>query len=205
MPAIAKVDLTKDLKELYRPSGREPSVVDVPAMNFLMLDGSGDPGNSEEFQDACSALYGMSYALKFILKKEGRTDYKVMPLEGLWWMKGTRNFDAGKRDEWQWRLLIAQPGEVTAADVKAATAQLRRKKNPVALPKVRFRSFAEGKAVQIMYTGPYSEEGPTIQMLRRFAAESGFKLTGKHHEIYMGDPRRSAPEKLKTIIRQPVK
>ncbi|MHB8859950.1 MAG: GyrI-like domain-containing protein [Thermoleophilia bacterium] len=205
MATLAKVDLVRELKELYRPSARKPSIVDVPEMNFLMLDGSGDPAISQEFQEACGALYGMSYALKFTLKNEGRTDYKVMPLEGLWWMKGSRNFDPARRDEWQWRLLIAQPDEVTAADVKEATVQLRQKKNPPALPKVRFRSFAEGKAVQIMYTGPYPEEGPTIRMLHRFAADSGFKLTGKHHEIYMGDPRRAAPEKLKTIIRQPVK
>ena len=165
MATLARVDLSRELKELYRPSARKPSIVDVPEMNFLMLDGSGDPATSQEFQQACGALYGMSYTLKFTLKNGGRT----------------------------------------AADVRAAAVQLRHKKNPPALAKVRFRSFAEGKAVQIMYTGPYSEEGPTIRMLHQFAADSGFKLTGKHHEIYIGDPRRAAPEKLKTIIRQPVK
>lgn len=204
MATAAKVDLTRELKHLYKPSAKKPAIVDVPEMNFLMVDGSGDP-DGKEFAQAVEALYGMAYTLKFMLKNEGRTDYKVMPLEGLWWMKGTRNFDAGNRDAWQWRAMIAQPAEVTAADVKAAKAQLREKKNPEALSKVRFKNFVEGKAVQIMYIGPYSDEGPTIMMLHEFARESGFKLTGKHHEIYMGDPRRSAPEKLKTIIRQPVK
>lgn len=205
MASITKVDLIREMKELYKPSARKPSIVDVPGMNFLMVDGSGDPATSKEFQEACNALYGMSYTLKFMLKKEGRTDYKVMPLEGLWWMKGKRDFDVAKRNEWQWRAMIAQPGEITAADVKAAKAQLRETKNPAALPKVRFKSFTEGKAVQIMYVGPYSGEGPAIRMLHEFAGQNGFRLTGKHHEIYMGDPRRTAPEKLKTIIRQPVK
>ncbi len=204
MANAAMIDLTRELKELYKPSVKKPGIVDVPEMIFLMIDGSGDP-NGKLFAKACEALYGMAYTLKFMLKNEGRTDYKVMPLEGLWWMKGTRKFDEANRDAWQWRAMIALPAEVTAADCKAAKAQLRERKNPEALPKVRFKSFIEGKAVQIMYIGPYSEEGPTILMLHEFAKENGFRLTGKHHEIYMGDPRRSAPEKLKTIIRHPVK
>ena len=204
MPAVIKIDLVKEMKPLYKPSAKAPSIVDVPAMNFLMLDGKGDP-NGAGFQEACSVLYGMAYTLKFMLKKAGRTDFKVMPLEGLWWMKGTRNFNASRRDDWLWRLMIAQPDMVTAGDFKEALAQLREKKDPPGLEKAKLKSFTEGKAVQIMYIGPYSGEGPTIEMLHAFAGENGFKLSGKHHEIYMGDPRRSAPEKLKTIIRQPVK
>ncbi|MFA5801986.1 MAG: GyrI-like domain-containing protein [Thermoleophilia bacterium] len=204
MSTAARIDLIRELKGLYKPSAKKPAIVDVPGMNFLMVDGVGDP-NDNQFQEACNALYGMSYTLKFMLKKHGRPDYRVMPLEGLWWMAGTRDFDMSRRDEWKWRAMIVQPDPVTADDVKQTRAELREKKDPRALPKVKFKDFAEAKAVQIMYIGPYSEEGPTIQMLHQFAADSGFKLAGKHHEIYLGDPRRSAPEKLKTIIRQPVK
>jgi hypothetical protein len=204
MATVAKIDLTKELKEHYKPSAKKPAIVDVQEMNFLMMDGSGDP-NSQGFQEACNVLYGMAYTLKFMLKKAGRADYKVMPLEGLWWMKGTRDFDVSKRGDWQWRAMIAQPAEVTATDVTKAKTELRQKKDPPGLANLKYKSFAEGKAVQIMYIGPYSDEGPTIQKLHEFAKENGFRLTGKHHEIYMGDPRRSAPEKLKTIIRQPVK
>jgi len=199
-----KIDLTRELKELYKPSAKKPAIVDVPEMNFLMVDGSGAP-ESQGFQEACNVLYGMAYTLKFMLKKAGRNDYKVMPLEGLWWMKGTRDFDVKARDDWQWRVMIVQPDEVTQEDFKQAKAELREKKDPPGLEKISFRRFAEGRAVQIMYVGPYSDEGPTIMMLHQYAADNGFRLSGKHHEIYMGDPRRSAPEKLKTIIRQPVR
>jgi len=204
MASVTKLDLTKELKELYKPSAKKPAIVEVPEMSFLMMDGSGDP-NSQGFQEACNVLYGMAYTLKFMLKKAGRADFKVMPLEGLWWMKGTRDFDVRKREEWQWRVMIAQPDEVTAKDVNKARSLLREKKDPPGLDKLKFKRFGEGRAVQIMYIGPYSDEGPTIQSLHEFAKENGFRLAGKHHEIYMGDPRRSAPEKLKTIIRQPVK
>ncbi|MFA6001196.1 MAG: GyrI-like domain-containing protein [Thermoleophilia bacterium] len=201
---LTKTDLVKELGQLYRPSKSKPAIIEVPEMSFLMVDGDGDP-NDDQFQEACSALYGMAYTLKFMIKKQGRADFKVMPLEGLWWMAGTREFDVARREDWKWRAMIAQPDLVTADDVRQASVELRDRKDPPALAKVKFKSFAEGKAVQIMYIGPYSDEGPTIKMLHQFAAENGFKLTGKHHEIYLGDPRRSAPEKLKTIIRQPVK
>lgn len=204
MAAATKIDLVRELKELYKPSAKKAAIIEVPEMSFLTVDGSGAP-ESQGFMDAVSALYGMSYTLKFMLKKAGRIDYKVMPLEGLWWMKGTREFDVNARDSWQWRVMIAQPDEVLAADVTRAKTELREKKDPPGLSRLKSRKFAEGKAVQIMHIGPYSAEGPTIRALHQFAEENGFRLTGKHHEIYMGDPRRSAPEKLKTIIRQPVK
>jgi len=201
---LTKKDLIKELGNPYKPSKAKPAMVDVPEMNFLMVDGSGDP-NDNQFQEACNALYGISYTLKFMLKKQVRPDYRVMPLEGLWWMAGTRDFDINRREDWKWRAMIVQPDLITADDVRDARAELREKKDQPALTKVKFKSFAEGKAVQIMYIGPYSDEGPTIKLLHQYATDHGFKLTGRHHEIYMGDPRRSAPEKLKTIIRQPVK
>jgi len=204
MANAVKTELARILKELYRPSAKKPEIVEVPEMNFLMVDGSGAP-ESQTFMEAVGVLYGVSYTLKFMLKKAARAEYKVMPLEGLWWMKGTRDFDVKRRDDWQWRVMIAQPDAVTAADVAQARDEQQKKKDPPGLDRLKFKSFTEGKAVQIMHIGPYSTEGPTIKGLHAFAKESGLKLTGKHHEIYMGDPRRSAPEKLKTIIRQPVK
>ena len=161
-------------------------MIDVPGMDFLMVDD--DDPNDNQFQEACNALYGMSYTLRFMLRKQGRPDYMVMPLEGLWWMGGTRDFDISRRKDWKWRAMIAQPDLVIADDVKQARVELRDKKDPPALAKVRFKSFAEGKAVQIMYIGPYSDEGPTIKMLHQFAAENGFKPTGvlKEAEIFHG-------------------
>ncbi|MHB8160126.1 MAG: hypothetical protein ACYDGS_06535 [Thermoleophilia bacterium] len=117
MATLTRIDLIKELGQIYRPLKAKPSIVDVPKMNFLIVDGSGDP-NDNQFQEACNALYGMSYTLKFRLKKEGRTDYRVMPLEGLWWMAGTRNFDMNKRQDWKWRAMIAQPDLVAAVDVR---------------------------------------------------------------------------------------
>lgn len=204
MATPIRIDLVRELKELYKPSAKEPAIVQVPEMSFLIADGSGAP-ESPAFMEATTVLYGVAYTLKFMLKKAGRADYKVMPLDGLWWMKGTRDFDVTRRDEWQWRVMIAQPDVVTEADVAQARGELQKKKDSPGLDRLRFKKFTEGKAVQIMHIGPYSAEGPTIERLHDFAKQNGLKLTGKHHEIYLGDPRRSAPEKLKTIIRQPVK
>lgn len=169
-----------------------------------MVDGKGDPNTSQEYQEALGVLYGVSYSIKFNLKKESRVDYKVMPLEGLWWVEGNLNFGMEKKDKWSWTAMIMQPNAVTNNDVIEAKSQLQIKKRPVALPKVRFEAFKEGLAVQIMYFGPYSDEAPTIERLHAFAESEGYSLRGKHHEIYLGDPRRTAPEKLRTIIRQPI-
>lgn len=203
-----KIDYKKEMKEFYRPSAKQPSLVEVPPMNFLMVNGSGDPNDSPEFEAAVEVLYGLSYTLKFMLKGSGGPDYTVMPLEGLWWNPQRRKFD-WKRDkwdwsEWKWTVMIAQPDHIAADDVKAASAELKQKKDPVALRKVRFREFEEGLAVQIMHIGPYSEEGPTVSKLHAFAAENGYRLRGKHHEIYLSDPRRARPGKMKTVVRHPV-
>ncbi|MHA1960640.1 MAG: GyrI-like domain-containing protein [Candidatus Thorarchaeota archaeon] len=200
-----KIDFKKELKELYRPSPKAPVVVDVPRMNFLMLDGKGDPNTSKEYREAIEALYPVSYTLKFKLKNAGLLDYVVMPLEGLWWMKGSEELDESRKDEWSWTSMIMQPSAITESHVTSSIEEVREKKNPPAISKIRFEEYHEGLSVQIMYIGPYSEETATIKRLHEFAREQGFSLTGKHHEIYLGDPRRTAPEKLKTVIRQPVK
>lgn len=200
-----KVDLKQQLRHLYRPSAAHPELVTVPKMNFLMVDGKGDPNESKDFQEAIEALYGVAYTLKFMLKKEdAMQDFSVMPLEGLWWQAGRKKLDMDNKGVWSWTLMIPMPAHVKKIQVNRAVKQLADKKNPPALGSVRFESFREGKAVQIMHIGPYAEERPTIEKLHAFAKDNGFALDGKHHEIYLGDPRRAAPEKLKTIVRQPV-
>jgi hypothetical protein len=200
---VEKLDLTKVLKEFYQPSAKEPVQVNVPAMNFLMVEGKGDPNTSLEFQHAVEALYSMSYTLKFGLKKSSGFDWKVMPLEGLWWMEDMTKFSPEKKDDWLWTVMIAQPDFIVTDQVESVKLELTKKKNPPALSLVRFERWTEGRAAQILYIGPYSGERPTIEKLHQIITESGHKLSGKHHEIYLSDPRRTAPEKLKTIIRQP--
>ncbi len=202
---MEKVDFKKELKYLYRPSPKAPVVVDVPELNFLMVDGNGDPNTAKEYRDAIEVLYSVSYPLKFALKKAGILDYIVMPLEGLWWVEGIEVFDAEKKEKWQWTSMIMQPEQVTPELVTDTLDQALKKKDLAAAPKLRLESYHEGLSVQIMHIGPWSEEAPTIERLHGFAEEEGYRLRGKHHEIYLGDPRRTSPEKLKTVIRQPVK
>ena len=198
------VDLKKELKNLYSPSAKEVSVVDVPAMNFLLIDGQGSP-SSPQYHEAIEALFSVSYALKFMVKKAQGVDYGVMPLEGLWWVDDMTKFSAERKDEWKWTAMIMQPKYVTEKDVKATIEQTRKKKNLPALPKLRFESFHEGKAAQIMHVGPFSAEGPNIAKIHDAIRKSGHALSGKHHEIYLNDPSKTAPEKLKTVLRQPMK
>ena len=201
---MAKRDFKKELKHLYGPSKKEFSVVDVPPMNFLMIDGHGDPNDNPDFQEGMDALYGMAYTIKFALKPQG-IEYVVPPSEGLWWMEDMSEFSLETKDRWQWTLMIMQPDEVTQEIVAAAQGELARKKDPPALSRLRYERYHEGLSVQIMYLGAYADEGPTIARMHEFIRENGYDFNGKHHEIYLGDPRRTAPEKLKTVIRQPVK
>ena len=201
---MGKSDLLKELKPLYFPSPKAPVVVDVPKMNFLMIDGSGPPEGAE-FQEALQALYGVCFTMKFMHRKgHPARDTKVMALEGLWWMKDGSEFDMNRREEWMWSAMIMQPDFITRKMIDAATEELRKKKNPPALVKLRLESFHEGRSIQIMHIGPYSAERPTIEKLLKFADEKGYRVRGRHHEIYLGDPRRTKPERLKTVIRYPV-
>ncbi len=202
---MEKIDFKKEFKHLYNPSSKEPAIVDVPEMNFLMVDGEGDPNTAQEYKDAVEALYSVSYALKFMIKKsEVAVDYGVMPLEGLWWADDMTQFSVENKDIWKWTSMIMQPKYATKELFNKATEQVEKKKNLPALLKIRFESFNEGLSAQIMHIGPYSVEGPTIERLHDFIKEKGYELRGKHHEIYLADPRRSAPEKMKTVLRQPV-
>jgi len=197
-----KVDFKKELKHLYNPSKKEFTIIEVPPMNYLMVDGKGYPQDNPSYEQAMEALYGMAYTIKFALKPQG-IEFVVPPLEGLWWTEG-EGFDAENKDEWLWTAMIMQPEQVTPEVVEQARAELKAKKDPPALSKLRFETYEEGLCMQIMYLGPYSDEGPTIARMHEFAKQQGYKLRGKHHEIYMSDPRRTAPEKLKTVIRQPI-
>jgi len=201
---MEKIDYKKELKHLYRSSAKKVEVVEVPKMNFLMIDGDGGP-NHPTFQNAIEVLFPLSYTLKFMIKKSDiGIDYGVLPLEGLWWADDMSSFIKDKKDDWKWTLMIMQPELVKKGMVVKAIEEVRKKKNPVALPLVRFESFAEGKVAQIMHIGPFSEEGPTVEKLHALIGDSGSQRIGKHHEIYLSDIRRAAPEKWKTIIRQPM-
>ncbi|NTV15748.1 MAG: hypothetical protein HGA96_17765 [Desulfobulbaceae bacterium] len=202
---MTKIDYKKELPHLYTASAKTVEIVAVPSLNFLMLDGTGDPNSVKAFPEAIEALFGVAYTLKFMIKKGAAgVDYGVMPLEGLWWAEDMPRFSPDRKDDWLWTLMIRQPDLVTRELVEEAVAQVRKKKNPVALAQLRYEAFAEGRAAQILHVGPFSEEGPAIQKVHEFIQAAGGALTGKHHEIYLSDNRRAAPEKWKTIIRQPL-
>jgi hypothetical protein len=198
--SATKVDYKRELYELYAP-GPEPVIVDVPGFAFLMIDGHGDPNTAEEYREAIEALYAVAYTAKFAVKHAGGLDFSVMPLEGLWWAADPAAFTTGDKSAWDWTMMIMQPDQVSAAVVEQACARVAAKK-AAAVGRLRFERFAEGRAAQLMYVGPYAAEGPVIQRLHAFITEQGYALAGKHHEIYLSDPRRTAPEKLKTVIRQ---
>ncbi len=198
---MEKIDLIKELKHLYKPSQKEVTAVDVPPLKYLMIDGEGAPGG-EEYGEALGALYPVAYTLKFASKAQG-TDFKVMPLQGLWWAEDMSSFTGGNKDAWKWTAMILVPDLVTEEMVEAAKAQAMEKKGLPAISRVRLETYHEGPSAQILYIGPYADEDETIQRIHQFIWDQGHKLRGKHHEIYLSDPNRTAPEKLKTIIRQP--
>lgn len=198
---MEKIEFKKIFKPYYSPS-TEPEVVTVPSMHYLMIDGKGDPNSSVQFERAVGALYSIFFTIKFDCKKAGKgPDYSVGPLEGLWWMGDNTSFDASKKDEWQWTLMLWVPDVVAQTDLNAAIGKLRIKKPNPSYDEVRLEVIEEGKVAQIMHLGPYAAEEPTIIKLHTFMEQQGYGYRGKHHEIYLGDPRRSKPEKLKTIIR----
>lgn len=202
-----KIDYTKTLGNLYQQSRKEISIVEVPPMNFLTIQGRGDPNGNEEYSQAVGALYGLAYTLKFAVKKgPSSIDYGVMPLEGLWWEEDMRNFNLDDRTNWQWQMMIMQPKVINSELFTQAVAEVRRKKNPPKLDEVKFEHFEEGMCAQIFHAGPYGEaERPTTDKLHAFISEQGYEKTGRHHEIYFNSPLRTAPEKLKTVIRQPIR
>jgi hypothetical protein len=200
---MSAVAIEPKVGRLLKAGEAKPEIVDLPQLQFLMIDGQGDPEHSHEFQDAIGALYTLSYGAKFAMKKSG-VDVHVMPLEALWWTAGRGNFPPKDPAKWRWTAMIPQPGPVSPELIEVVRDEAKRKKPNAALDKVRFEPFREGRCAQVLHIGPYSAEMPTIKRLHAFIAEHGYRPAGRHHEIYLGDPRRAAPEKLRTVIRQPV-
>jgi hypothetical protein len=192
-----------DLRGLYKASDRIPSLVDVPSMAFLAIDGTGAPGNND-FQQAIGALYSIAYTAKFILKKTSAETCKLPPLEGLYATEGQTTVDPETLDRMQWTLMIMQPALLSRRLVEEASVEAALKRPQLPIARVRFEEFAEGLSAQLLHVGPYANEAPAIALLHTFILEQGLIPRGLHHEIYLGDPRRSAPERLRTIIRHPV-
>lgn len=200
---MQKIDLKRELKALYKPSAKDVAEVDVPEFHFLMVDGEGDPNTAASYREAVEALYSVSYFIKFVLKKQHGLDYVVMPLEGLWWADDLSSFQRGDRQDWKWTMMIMQPPEVSKEMVQAALAGVQARKGLPGLGRLRFEAFQEGRSAQILHVGPFSAEGPTIQRVHDYISGRS-TLRGKHHEIYLSDVRKAAPENWRTIIRQPM-
>jgi hypothetical protein len=208
---IPKLDLRKQYKEFYLPSAKEVVLVDVPEFLFIALDGAVEagvrPGDSESFREAMGAMYGVGYSLKFMskLRSEDPIDFTVMAIEGLWSTESGAKFDFDWREPSRYTLLMMQPDHVTSAMFEQAVADSRAKRPNAALGRIRLERWREGSSVQIMHIGPYADEPATLDKMDSFVQEHGFEFHGHHHEIYIGDPTRSKPENLKTVLRHPVK
>lgn len=200
---MRRIDFKKEYAQLYAPTARQVTVVDVPPMNFAMVDGEGDPNTAAAYREALEALYSVSYTAKFGAKSEGIADFRVGPLEGLWWTDDMSRFSVDSKGGWKWTSLIMQPEVVTRKRFESAVVAAGKKNDLPALAKLRFERFHEGRAAQILHVGPFSAEGPTIERIHAFIRDRGSRPSGKHHEIYLSDFRKTAPDRRRTIIRQP--
>ena len=202
---MSKIDFKRELAHLYNPPSHFV-VVDVPPMSFLMIDGHGDPNTAQSYQDAVEALYALAYKVKFASKRELDRDYVVPPLEGLWWAEEWDTFGKRDKDAWDWTMMIMQPEWITSEMVTEAIQQVIDSKDLPALGGMRFEPYDEGLSVQILHIGSYDDEAPTIARLHNeFLPQNGYTEAGKHHEIYLSDPRRTVPEKLRTVLRRPIR
>jgi hypothetical protein len=192
------LDLKRDYKHLYSATAT-PCIVEVPSAQFLVIDGVGEPGG-EQFTKALQAIYGIAYGIKFALKPA--VNYSIMPLEALW---GLSQADADSpRTSWPWTLMILQPEAVTHDDLDIAAMKMRKNRRGTPIDSVRLEHLAEGTSAQVLHLGPYADEMATTERLMAYIAAQGYRPSGRHHEIYLSDPNRTAPEKLRTIIRYPV-
>jgi hypothetical protein len=204
-----KIDLRKQYREYYSPSSKSVSKVDIPEFKFLMIDGKieagASPGTSPSFKLAMEALYGVAYALKFMskLRQEHPIDYNVMGLEALWWIE-QGIFDIARPDNWCWTAMILQPDHITSTMVREAQVKVTERKQNSKISDLRIEKFQEGLCIQIMHIGPYATEPMSVNKMEEYALQNGYVMHSKHHEIYLGNPLRSAPEKLKTILRHPI-
>lgn len=197
------VDLAKTYRQHYTATA-EPGLVKVPERAYLMIDGHGDPNSAPAYADALNALYPLSYGLRQAVKEASGIAYKVMPLEGLWWVDDLSRLNFDDKSDWRWTMMISQPDEVTDELAAAVLPAVTAAKGLTAGSRVRRERFGDGTAAQVLHRGPYAQEAPTIARLHRFIADNGWTLRGRHHEIYLSDPRRTAPERLRTILRQPI-
>jgi len=200
---MAKIDYKKEYKALYT-APNEPALVDVPSLSYLMIDGQGDPNTAPLYSESVGTLYKLAYAIRFLMRDDYNLDFGVMPLEGLWWVEDLGQFTYADKSNWFWTMLILQPEAVTAEVVEAAREKVAKKHNPPLLGQVRLGKLEEGRSAQVMHHGPYADEKPSVDRLHAFIEAQGLTPHLKHHEIYLKDPNRSAPEKLLTILRQPV-
>lgn len=199
-----RTQLLRSHEELYRAKAGSPEIVDVPPATFLMMDGRGDPNTSVVYAQAIQTLYSAAYAVKFAIKRAGGPDDKVPPLEGLWWGAEEQGFGPGTKDQWSWTMMIRIPDTAGPELVAATLEEVAGKKPDLPVRCLRVERFDEGRCAQVLHVGPYAEEGPTVAALHAFLAAEGYRLRGRHHEIYLGDPRRAEPSRLRTLIRQPV-
>jgi hypothetical protein len=197
-----KIDFVKQHKDLYQPK-EAPALATVPAFEFLAVDGEGDPNTSQEYADAVAALYTVAYTLKFAVKKESGTDYGVLPLEGLWWADDWDDFIRANKATWKWTMLIRQPVAVTAEQFAAGVDKAKAKIGGVA-DRLQLITLEEGESAQLLHRGPYADEAPNIARLHEFIGAAGRRPRGKHHEIYLTDPNRTKPDRMRTVLRQPV-
>ena len=208
---MEKFDFKKAFKHLFTASATKPAIIQVPDCQYLMVDGKGNPNGNPAFEQAMQTLYGVMYTLKMgwkfekIERPHGYVDFTVPPPEALWWMADGGEFDMNRKADWRWAQMMILPDFFTQKMVDEAAAAVREKKGQDAIAPYRFERWEEGTCVQVLHVGPYTAEGPTIEKMHGFAAENGYELHGKHHEIYLNDPRRVAPEKIKTILRQAVR
>ena len=202
---MAKVDFKKEWKDLYRPSQKDFQIVDVPEMTFLKVEGRGDPNLAPEYNAAVEALYAVAYKVKFFSKQDGR-DYVVPPLEGLWWAEDMESFASARdKSQWDWTMMIMTPEWIREDMIHDARDKVNAKKVLPALNKLQWEIYQEGLSVQILHLGSYDEEGPVLARLHHeWMPSQGYNFNGLHHEIYLSDPRRVEPDKLKTVLRQPI-
>jgi len=202
---MTKIDFKKEWKQLYQPSKSEFQVVEVPDMTFYKVDGYGTPGVVPEYTAAIEALYAMSYKTKFLSKKMEK-DYVVPPLEGLWWADDMATFTTARdKSQWHWTMMIMTPDWITEEMVAESRTEVSKKKDLPSLAKLRWEIYQEGLCVQILHLGSYDDEGPVLErMHEEWMPEHDYTFNGLHHEIYLSDPRKVEPEKLKTVLRQPI-
>lgn len=203
---MTKYDIKRELKQCYAPKNTDAWVlVEVPAQQFIAVDGHGDPNTSADYAHAVEALYAVAYTVKFTSKSLLGRDLVVGPLEGLWWADRPEVFVTRAKDEWNWRMLISQPDWIGTDLIEEATRTALAKKKLPAIEQVRRETLYEGTSAQLLHIGPYDDEGPALARLHDdYLPAHGLRMTGAHHEIYLSDPSRTAPARLKTILRQPV-